>query len=212
MSIRKPALTKELILTAALRLADAGGVERLSMRHLAAELGVQAMSLYNHFKNKRQILDGLVELVVAEIELPSRDDPWKTAMKERARSAHAMLLRHPWAVLTMMTRATAGPAMLRYVDATLGCLRNAGFSSVVADRAWNVIDNHIYGYTLREVSFPFDAHGYAETARSFLKGIPTEDYPHFSELATLVKEGRYSGLHDFDFGLDLILEGLDRYR
>lgn len=211
MDIQKPRLTKKRILRQALRLADAGGVEQLSMRRLAKELGVQAMSLYNHIANKDEILDGLIELVVAEIAVPNLDDPWKVAMRSRASSAHETLLRHPWAILTLMTRANAGPSMLRYVNATLGCLRRAGFSSVVADRAWNAMDNHIYGYTLQEVNFPFEAPEYAEAARAFLERIPAEQYPYFTELATLIRDGRYTGVHDFAFGLDMILDGIDRY-
>lgn len=212
MSQAREPLTKERILTAAFRRADEGGVESLSMRRLAAELGVQAMSLYNHVNNKDEILDGLVELVVREIEVPRLDDPWKQAMRSRANSAHKTLLRHPWAILTLMTRTNAGPAMLRYVNATLGCLRKAGFSYAIADRAWNVMDNHIYGYTLQEVHFPFETPQYAEAARDFLPRIQTKDYPYFTELATLIAERRYSGVHDFDFGLSLILDGLETYR
>jgi len=205
-------LSKERILQTAFRVADEGGVEAISMRRLATDLGVQAMSLYNHVPNKDSILDGLVELVVREIEVPSFGDPWKEAMRRRASSAHQTLLRHPWAILTLMTRANAGPAMLRYVNATLGCLRLAGFSYKVADRAWNAMDNHVYGYTLQEVNFPFDAPEYAEAARNFLPQIATDEYPYFTELATLIAERRYSGVHDFDFGLDLILDGLERFR
>lgn len=209
--MREP-ITKANILREALRLADSGGVASLSMRKIAAVLGVKAMSLYNHVSNKEEILDGLVELVVSEIELPRLDDPWKPAMRRRADSAHAMLLSHPWAVLALLNRRTAGPKMLTYVDATLGCLRQAGFSPILADRIWNTMDNHIYGYTLREVNFPFQAPEYAETSREFLARIPAERYPHFTELAALIMEGGYSGVHDFHFGLNLILDGVEAYR
>lgn len=209
---RRAHLSKDRVLTAALHLADRLGVDSLSMRKIAAELNVQAMSLYNHVANKNEILDGLVELVVAEIELPSLDEDWKVAMRRRGRSAHEALLRHPWAIITMITRASAGPNMLRYLDATLGCLRKAGFSYEVADHARNAMDNHIYGFTLQEVNFPFEVPEYADTAREFLPGIHIEDYPYFSDLATLVMERRYSGVHDFEFGLKLILDGLEAYR
>lgn len=212
MSSRKLPLSKERIFDAALRLVDSGGVESLSMRRLGAELGVQAMSLYNHVTNKDAILYGLIDHVVGEIELPRLGDPWKIAMRNRANSAHAMLLRHPWAITTMMTRSNSGPAMVRYVNATLGCLRMAGFSHVVAGRAWNAMDNHIYGYTLQEARISFDAPEYAQAARSFLSRIAVEEYPYVTELATLVGEGRDSGFHDFTFGLEVILDGLDRYR
>lgn len=206
---REP-LGRERILAAALSLADREGVDALSMRRLAAELGVKAMSLYNHVENKNDILNGIVELVVLEIELPSLGDQWKDAMRTRGASAHAVLRRHPWAPLTMMTRANAGPAMLRYVDATLGCLREAGFSYEMADRAWNAMDSYVYGFTLHELSFPFESSDYSATAESFLPTIRVEDYPYFAELTRMVMEERYSGIHDFDFGLELILDGLER--
>ena len=208
---RRP-LTRARVLTEAVALADEEGLDAVTMRRLGQRLGVEAMSLYNHVANKNEILDGLVELVAAEIEIPSLDDDWKVAMRRRGRSAHKALLRHPWAIITLVTRANAGPNMLRYVDATLGCLRKAGFSYEIADHAWNAMDNHIYGFTLQEVHFPFEVPEYADTAREFLPGIHTEDYPYFSELATLVMQRRYSGVHDFEFGLNLILDGLEAYR
>lgn len=205
-------LSRTRILEAALRLADRSGVESLSMRKLAGELGVKAMSLYNHVANKNDIIDSIVDMVIGEIQIPSLHDDWKTAMRRRADSAHQVLLRHPWATLALVSRATAGPAMLRYVDATIGCLREAGFSFETADRAWNAMDNHIYGFTLQELNFPFEVPEYSETARTFLSQIPIQDYPYFSRLAQLVADGGYSGVHDFDFGLELILDGLDGYR
>ena len=208
---REP-LTVDRILRAALALADEGGLESLSMRRIASRLGVQAMSLYNHVANKEEIIDGLVETVVAEFEPPDVADEWKTALRLRATSAHESLLRHPWAIMALMTRTTAGPAKLRYVDATIGCLVRAGFSYETADRAWNAMDNHIYGFTLQEVNFPFEPLEYADSAREFLPQVATERFPYFTELATRVMDGRYSGLHDFEFGLNLILDGLERYR
>jgi AcrR family transcriptional regulator len=205
-------LSRTRILGAALRLADKGGVGSLSMRKLAEELGVQAMSLYNHVANKDEILDGIVDLVVSEIELPGIQDDWKAAMRRRARSAHEVLLRHRWSTLALVSRVNAGPAMLRYVDATLGCFREAGFSFEIADRAWNAMDSHIYGYTLQELHFPFEPPQYPEAARDFLATIPGHKYPYFNELAQLVIKGRHSGVHEFDFGLELILNGLEKYR
>jgi AcrR family transcriptional regulator len=205
-------LSKDRVLTAALHLADRSGIHSLSMRKIAAELDVQAMSLYNHVANKEEILDGLVEMVVAEIEIPRLDDDWKVAMRRRGRSAHDVLFRHPWAISILITRTSAGPKILRYIDATIGCLRKAGFSYEIADHAWNAMDNHIYGFTLQEVNFPFEEAEYPDTAREFLPRINSEDYPYFTELATLVMERRYSGVHDFEFGLKLILDGLEAYR
>jgi AcrR family transcriptional regulator len=200
------------VLRAALRLADEGGIESLSMRKLAEDLGVKAMSLYNHVVNKDDLLDGIVEMVVSEIEVPDLSIDWKTAMRRRAISAHDVLLHHPWATMALMSRVNVGPAMLRYVDATLGCLREAGFSFEMADWAWNAIDSHIYGFTLQELNFPFEATEYSEAAKTGLSLIPADKYPYLNQLTHQVMEGRYDGLHDFEFGLELILNGLDRWR
>ncbi|MFP4112952.1 MAG: TetR/AcrR family transcriptional regulator [Spirochaetota bacterium] len=205
-------LTRERILRAALRLADADGLEVLSMRRIARELGVQAMSLYNHVANKEEIVDGIVDTVVGEIGVPRTDGDWLEAMRSRARSAHEVLVRHRWATMALVSRITVGPAMLRYVDASIGCLHRAGFSYELADHALNALDNHIYGFTLQELHFPFEVPEYADQAREFLDRVPLDDYPYFGKLARLVVDGSYSGVNDFDFGLELILDGLDRMR
>lgn len=206
---REP-LSTERVLGAALTLADAGGTEALTMRRLGQELGVEAMSLYKHVANKDAILDGIVDLVVAEIALPSPGDGWKPAMRRRGMSAHQVLLRHPWACMLLMSRVNLGPAMLRYVDATLGSLREAGFSIELADYAWNAMDSHIYGYTLQELNFPFEPQQFPEAAETYLPQLPSGRYPHLTELAVHVMEGHYDGVPDFTFGLDLILDGLER--
>jgi AcrR family transcriptional regulator len=205
-------LSRERVLQAALQLADEGGLALLSMRKVAQTLGVKAMSLYNHVANKDDIIDGIVDIVVSEIEVPRFDLDWKTAMRRRAISAHEVLLRHPWATMPLVSRISVGPAMLRYVDATIGCLREAGFSYEMADHAWNAIDSHIYGFTLQELNFPIEASEYAETAASFISHIPPDQYPYMNELSQYVIDGTYDGLHDFEFGLDLILNGLDAFR
>jgi AcrR family transcriptional regulator len=205
-------LSRERILSQALRLADQGGIEGLSMRKLAQELGVQAMSLYNHVANKDDILDGIVDWVVGEIEVPDLNLDWKTAMRRRSHSAYQVLLRHPWAIMALMSRINVGPAMLRYIDATLGCLIEAGFSDEMADHAWNALDSHIYGFTLQELNFPIEATDYADTAGQFIDQIPATQYPYMNRLTHQVMEGQYDGLHNFEFGLDLLLNGLDGLR
>lgn len=204
-------LSRERVLRVALRLADEGGIAALSMRKLAQELGVKAMSLYNHVASKTDILDGIVDIVIGEIEVPSLETDWKTAMRQRANSAHAVLLRHPWATMAIMSGVTVGPANLRYVDATLGCLRQAGFSFEMADHAWNAIDSHIYGFTLQALNFPFEVGEYSEVAKDYVAMIPVDRYPYLNQLTQLVIEGRYSGLHDFEFGLTLLLDGLEQW-
>ncbi len=205
-------LSRERVLRAALRLADEGGIESLSMRRVAQDLGVQAMSLYHHVANKDDMLDGIVDIVVSEIDVPSLETDWQTAMRRRATSAHAVLLRHPWATMPLVSRINVGPAMLRYVDATLGCLCKAGFSLEMADHTWNAIDSHIYGFTLQELNFPFEATDYSAAAAQGLALIPADQYPYLNRLTHQLVEGDYDGIHDFEFGLELILNGLDRFR
>jgi len=207
-STREP-LSRARVLQAALQLADDAGLEALSMRKLAHALGVEAMSLYNHVRNKDDILIGIVDSVAGEIQVPSGGVDWRAAMRQRATSAHEALLRHPWATMLIVSGANVGPAMLTYVDTTLGCLREAGFSPEGADHAWNAMDNHIYGFTLQELNFPFEPGEYAEVAAAFVSQLPVETYPYLHELTHIVIDGRYDGLHDFTFGLDLILNGLE---
>jgi AcrR family transcriptional regulator len=202
-------LSRERILQVALQKADTEGIAALSMRKLAQEFGVKAMSLYNHVANKDDMVDGMVDLVVGEIELPRLDVDWKTAMRQRAISAHTVLLRHPWATLALMSRVNVGPAMLRYVDATLACLVEAGFSYPMADYAWNALDSHIYGFTLQALNFPFQADEYAAAAKDYVAMIPPETYPYLNQLTHHVMDGRHDGLHDFEFGLNLLLDGLE---
>ena len=205
------ALSRERVLIQALQLADESDIESLSMRKLAEALGVKAMSLYNHVKNKDDIIDGIVDIVAGEIELPDVGADWKASMRRRANSAHDVLLRHPWATMEIVGRVNIGPAMLRYIDATIGCLREAGFSFEMADRAWNTIDAHIYGFTLQELNFPFEPEAYSEAAENYISLIPADKYPYMNGMTQQVMSGEYDGIHDFEFGLNLILNGLDQY-
>jgi len=211
-SARRPALTHQKVLQMALRAADEGGIEALSMRKLAQLLKVEAMSLYNHVANKEEILDGLVELVTAEIEVPVCGGDWRAAMRLRAHSVHAVLMRHPWATMLFVSRINVGPNMLRYVDATLGCLRAAGFSYPMADHAWNALDAYTYGFTLQKLNFPLDPSEYAGAAQQFLPLIPVERFPYLNGLSQEVIAGRHNGLQDLDLGLELLLDGLERMR
>jgi len=205
-------LSKDRVLHAAIALTDEIGIASLSMRRLGQVLGVEAMSLYKHVANKDDILDGIVDIVASEIEVPSIGGDWKLAMRRRATSAHEVLLRHPWATMLIVSRANAGPAMLRYVDATIGCLREAGFSYAMADHGWNAIDSYVYGFTLQKLNFPFEPEEYADVAKAYLPMIPAERYPYLNGLSQEVIGGDHDGLHDFRFGLDLILDGLERLR
>jgi AcrR family transcriptional regulator len=202
-------LTRERILRAAIDLADKDGLDSLSMRKLAQEMGVKAMSLYNHVTNKDDMLDSMVDIVVSEIESPKIDDDWRDAMRRRAISAYKILLRHPWAAMVLMSRMNVGSSMLQYIDMTLGCLYEAGFSFEMADHVRNVIDSHIYGFTLQELNFPINESDYSKMAAEGLLIIPANKYPYLNKLTHHVIEGSYNGIHDFEFGLELILNGLE---
>lgn len=205
-------LTRDRVLRAAIELADKSDIASLSMRKLAQALGVEAMSLYNHVANKEDVLNGIVDIVAGEVDLPAIGADWQVAMRQRAISAHSMLLRHPWASMLIVSRVNVGPAMLCYVNATIGCLREAGFSYEMADHAWNAIDSHIYGFTLQELNFPFDPSEYADVAKDYLSLVPSDQYPYLNALAQQVIDGTHHGVNDFEFGLGIILDGLERLR
>lgn len=207
----RPPLSRERVLQAALTLADEIGIESLSMRKLGDELGVKAMSLYKHVANKGEVLDGIIDIVASEIALPSIGEDWKSAMRIRALSAHGVLMRHPWATMLIVSRPNTGPAMLRYVEATLGCLREAGFSYPLLDHAWNAIDSYVYGFTLQKLNFPFQEDEYADVAQAYLPQI-IDTYPYLAGLSQHVIAGHYNGIHDIEFGLELLLDGLERLR
>jgi AcrR family transcriptional regulator len=190
-------------------LADKEGLEGLSMRKVAQALGVQAMSLYNHVANKEDLIDGMVELVVSEMLVPEVGRDWKGEMRRRAIAMRQVLLRHHWAAGPLMSRVNVGPVVLCYIDRTLGCLQAGGFSLVMADHIWNLMDSYIYGFTIQELKFPFEPTDYAEAAKMGLALVPADLYPHMHGLAIEVMERRYDGLHDFEFGLEMLLDGLE---
>ena len=205
-------LSRERVLRAATVLADRVGVGSLSMRKLAQELGVEAMSLYHHVANKDDLLDGMVDLVFGEIELPSGDAGWKAAMRRRAISAREALRRHPWATGLMESRSTPGAANLRHHDAVLGILRGAGFSVELAAHAYSLLDSYIYGFALQEASLPFGtAEEAAAVAEDILRQHPAEQLPHLTEIAVehVLRPG-YDYGNEFLWGLDLILDGLQQ--
>jgi AcrR family transcriptional regulator len=205
-------LNKERILRAAVALADREGVGSLSMRKLAQELGVEAMSLYHHVANKEALLDGMVDLVFGEIELPSGDADWKAAMRRRAISTRAALRRHPWAIGLMESRRTPGPANLRHHDAVIGCLRRGGLSVALTAHAYSLLDSYIYGFAMQEASLPFTTpQETAEVAQTIMAEFPADAYPHLTELAVQhVLQPGYDYGDEYLFGLDLILDGLER--
>jgi AcrR family transcriptional regulator len=211
---RRAPLTRERVLRAAIRLADRGGLEAVSMRKLGQLLRVEAMSLYKHVANKDDLLDGVVDEVFGEITLPQEGADWRSAMRERAISAREVLLRHPWAIGLMDSRRNAGPATIRHHDAVIGSLRRGGFSVEMAAHAFSLLDSYIYGFALQETSLPFRTPDeLIELADIVMPAAPTAEYPYFAELATeyALKPG-YSYGQEFAFGLELILDGLERGR
>jgi AcrR family transcriptional regulator len=213
MAAPRTPLTRERVLQTAVELADREGVGSLSMRRLARELGVEAMSLYHHVPNGKQaLLDAMVDLVFAEIELPAGEEGWKAAMRRRAVSAREVLGRHPWAIALMESRRTPGPANLRHHDAVLGRLRRAGFPVVLTAHAYSILDAYIYGFALQEASLPFDTpEETAEVASEIMEGFPADAYPHLTELAVEhVLQPGYDYGDEYAFGLELILDGLER--
>jgi AcrR family transcriptional regulator len=207
-------LTRERVLRAALVLADAGGIESLSMRKLGHKLGVEAMSLYNHVANKDDILDGIVDLVFGEIAVPSGRADWKAAMRRRAISVRDVLVRHPWATSLMQSRTKPGIATLRHNDSVLRTLREAGFTIDMAAHAFSVMDGYIYGFALQQINLPSQTSEEAtELAENILGELPADKYPHLAEMLTehAMKPG-YDYADEFEFGLDLILDGLERLR
>jgi AcrR family transcriptional regulator len=207
-------LTRERVLRAAVALADANGIGSLSMRKLGESLGVEAMSLYNHVANKDELLDGMVDEVFAEIDLPSDEGDWREAMRRRAVSARQAMARHPWAITLMESRTSPGPATLHHHDAVLGSLRGAGFSVVMAAHAFSVLDSYIYGFALQEASLPFESgEETAELAQMIIGQLQPDEYPHLTELTMEhVLQPGYDYGDEFDFGLELILDGLERAR
>jgi AcrR family transcriptional regulator len=205
-------LNRERVLAAAVSLADERGLEALTMRELGLTLGVEAMSLYNHVANKDDILDGMVDLVVAEIDLPSDADEWREAMRARAVSAQAVFSRHPWAAGLIDSRESSGPARLRYFDWVIGTLRRAGFSLETTVRAFSLLDSYIYGFGRQQLNMSAGSDMEPEEmAEAFLRAIPADEYPHLREL--VVEQAMSTGYDegaDFAFGLDLILDGLER--
>ncbi len=213
-TMRRSPLSRDRALAAAMSIADAEGLDSLTMRRLAQELGVEAMSLYHHVANKEDILDGMVELVFAEIELPAGDVGWRRAMEQRAFSLRSTLTRHPWAISIMESRTAPGPATMRHHDWVIGCFRRAGFSIALAAHGFSLVDSYIYGFVLQEVNLPFSESAGPEELEqlvaAILPNLSPETYPHFVELTTEhVLQPGYRYGDEFGFGVGLILDGLE---
>lgn len=206
---RERKLSRERILAAALRVADEEGLDALSMRRLGQALDVQAMSLYKHVADKEEILDGISDLVMLEVDVPERALPWRIALHQGATSMHRALLRHPWASVVLESRRNPGPARLRYLDTVVSILHDAGFSFDDVARAFLALDSHVYGFTLQVVSSPFDLGAAPEEAEALMSEGFGDAYPGIRAMAGYAVAARGVPI-EFDFGLDLLLDGLER--
>ena len=204
--------TRTQLVRAAIDLADNGGIESLSMRKLSQHLGGAPMSLYNHVSNKEDLLDGMIDALFNEIELLASEHGWKATMRQRAILIRNLMSRHPWAIGLMESRRTPGPATLQHHDAVIGCLRDAGFSIHLAAHAFAALDSYIYGFALQERSLAFGSpEETSELAKAFMLQFLTKDYPRLAELTSEhVLQPGYDYGDEYEFGLDLILDGLEK--
>ena len=210
-SERRTPLTRERVVAAAIELADRDGIEAVSMRRLAQELGVEAMSLYTHVRNKEDLLDGMVDAVISEIPIAAPGGDWKASLRQTVLGARSVMLAHQWAPRTIETRTTAGPAVPRYMNAVIGILREGGFSIAMAHHTVHILGSRLAGFTqdLFDDSGDLDPEVAARVARELGSTLP-----YVAEMAVAVThEGALGGCDDdveFEFALDFILDGLDR--
>ncbi|WP_426518944.1 TetR/AcrR family transcriptional regulator C-terminal domain-containing protein [Diaminobutyricibacter sp. McL0618] len=191
-------------------MADRDGLELLTMRKLGQKVGVEAMSLYNHVANKEDLVDGMIDLVFGEIDLPARGAAWMPAMRQRAISLRAVLSRHRWAVGLMESRTNPGPANLRHHDAVLGNLRAAGFSVEAAAHVYSLLDSYIYGFAQTQMSLPFDAaEEIVAMGKEMLQQFPVDEYPNLAEMIEHAMKPGYDHSGEFEFGLDLMLNTIE---
>jgi AcrR family transcriptional regulator len=207
-------LTKGRVLEAAVALADRDGIDALSMRKLGQELGVEGMALYRHVRDKEAILDGIVDVVLSEIDPPDRTDDWKTELRQLSLAARDVMLRHPWAPAVIVTRPDVGPATLRHIDHVLRLLEAAGFSLDMAHHALHVLGSRVFGFTQDPFNDTTDVRPDAATAAAIAQALSVT-YPNVGKLAAAAThDGGLGGCDDdfeFAFGLDLILDGLERH-
>jgi AcrR family transcriptional regulator len=203
-------VNRERALRRALALADGEGIEAVTMRRLAREMGVEAASLYHHVRGKDEILDGLVDIVSAEIELPAPTGDWRTVISQRALNTRKVLRQHPWAVSLMASRSTPGPATLGLLEAGIRALRQGGFSVVMAAHAISAVDSFVHGFVLQEVNLPFrDDSELAAMTSAVMEQFPASDYPHLFEMTIEhVLQPGYAYGNEFTVGLEVVLEGL----
>jgi len=208
---KRAPLNRDRVLGAAMKLADEGGTGALTMQAIGRRLGVEAMSLYRHVRNKDDILDGMVDLVFAEIELPADRSSWRTVLRARSISTRAALRRHPWAITLMESRMAPGPANLRSHEDTLTVLLDSGCSATTATHAYNLVDSYVLGFALQEVNLPFsNAEELAAVGELLIAQVPADEYPNFVRVSAELLASGFDYADEFEFGLDLILDGIER--
>lgn len=205
-------LSRERIVATAVALADAGGFQSLSMRNIAEDLGAGTMALYRHVANKEDLLDDMVDVVFAEMYPPAIGGKWKRELRERGISARTALRRHPWAVGLMENRMHPGPASANHHNATMGCLREGGFPFRGAVHAYNLLDAYTYGFALQEQTIPFETPEESADMASTTVGERGDEYPYLAEVVIELGKRGYDYTEEFEFGLEFILDGLERYR
>ena len=208
---KRAPLNRDRVLRAAVELADEGGTGALTMQQIGRRLGVEAMSLYRHVRNKDDILDGIVDLVFAEIELPADRSSWRTVVRARSISARAALRWHPWAITLIESRTAPGPANLRSHEDTLTVLLGSGCSATMATHAYNLVDSYVLGFALQEVNLPFgNAEELAAVGDELLTQVPADQYPNLVRVGSELLASGFAYGNEFEFGLDLILDGIER--
>ena len=205
---RRPRVSREQVLDAALEIADTGGLAAVTMASVGARLGVEAMSLYRHIGNKEEMLDGLVDRVFAEIVVPADARDWRDALRRRAVSAHAALRRHPWAIGLMESRSQPGPATLGHHDAMVALLFRAGFDGRGATRVYNLLDSYVYGFALQEATLPFSTPEEMASLSEQMLAAVADAYPHLAAVQRELVGSGFDYAHEFEAGLDIILGAL----
>lgn len=206
-------LTRDRIVRAGLQLADGSGVDAVTMRRVGQELGFEAMSLYRHVTGKDDLLNGMLDVVLEEWELPSDEEPWAQAVRASALSVHAALRRHPWAARLLMSGSHLRPARLGYMDSLLGTLRRGGFDADTTYHVYHLLDGHIFGFSLWEIAYTSAEATDEELVARFIATVPWDDYPHLTEHRDQhMSDGAHREVSAFEVGLDLILDGLQTSR
>ncbi|QWB96228.1 TetR/AcrR family transcriptional regulator [Mycoplasmatota bacterium] len=204
----KQKLTKELIIDTVFKLADQEGIESVSMRHIALKLNVKAMSLYNHVKNKEEVIELMADKLIGLVDYEITVD-WQTSMINRARQLKELLLEHSWALIPLLTGFHTGMNIISDFDRSIGILRKGGFSYANCNQITSMIDSYVYGYVLSSVSFPIEEDDFQSTADTYKDVFPKETFPHMWGLSHEIRIGNYSGIIDFELGLNVVISGIE---